>query len=99
MNGFAFKAENAARIGVPIIPLFVLSLLAVSLVAVADVPNTLGSDDSTAPTRAGDWAQEGFDSGHTLRSIDLRPNSAPRMSGTWLSFGSRPSAHFFVDRW
>ena len=31
MNGFAFKAKNAARIGVPIIPLFLLSFFAVSL--------------------------------------------------------------------
>ena len=88
MNGFAFKAENAARIGVPIIPLFVLSLLALSLVAVADAPNTLGSDDSTAPTRAGDWAQEGFDSGHTSFNrfeTELGPENVGNLVELWES--------------
>src|SRR4029453_5000293 len=61
MNGFDSKAQNA----VPIIPLIVLSLLAMSLVAGADVPNRLERNDSTSPTARGDWMQASFDSAHT----------------------------------
>ena len=88
MNGFAGKAKNTTQIGVPIIPLFVLSFFAVSLVAVADVPKTLESDDSTAPTRTGDWAQEGFDSGHTSFNrfeTELGPENVGNLVELWES--------------
>src|SRR6476659_9221216 len=88
MNGFAGKAKNTTQIGVPIIPLFVLSFFAVSLVAVADVPKTLESDDSTAPTRTGDWTQEGFDSGHTSFNrfeTELGPENVGNLVELWES--------------
>ena len=94
MNGFDFKSENATRTGVPIIPLFVLSLLAMSLVAAADVPNRLETNDSTSPTATGDWYKRGSIR-DTLRSIDSRPSSAQKMSGTWLSFGRSPIGFSF----
>jgi outer membrane protein assembly factor BamB len=94
MNGFDFKAQNATRTGVPIIPLFVLSLLAVSLVAAADLPKTLGSDDSTSPTRTGDWVQEGFDPGHTAFNrfeTILSPENVGNLVKLWES----PVGSFF----
>jgi len=41
------------------------SFIAVSLVAAADAPNTLGSNVSTSPTATGDWVQAGFDAAHS----------------------------------
>jgi len=88
MNGFAFKAQNTTRAAVSIVSLFVLSLLAVSLAAEADVPNTLESDDSTGPTRAGDWVQEGFDPGHTSFNrleTELSPENVGNLVKLWES--------------
>ena len=88
MNGFDFEAQNATRTGVPIIPLFVLSLLAVSLVAAADVPNRLETNDSTSPTVTGDWVQEGFDPGHTAFNrfeTRLSPENVGNLVKLWES--------------
>ena len=88
MNGFDSKAENATRPGVPIIPLFVLSLLAMSLVAGADVPNKLETNDSTSPTARGDWVQEGFDPGHTSFNrfeTELSPENVGNLVELWES--------------
>jgi len=41
------------------------SFIAVSLVAAADAPNTLGSNVSTSPTATGDWVQASFDWAHS----------------------------------
>ena len=88
MNGFDSKAQNATRTGVPIIPVFVLSLLAMSLVAGADVPNKLETNDSTSPTARGDWVQEGFDPGHTSFNrfeTELSPENVGNLVELWES--------------
>jgi outer membrane protein assembly factor BamB len=65
INEFHFNPRNVARPWVEIIPLFLLSFLAVSFVAAGDLPKTLGSGGSTSPTTTGDWVQAGFDSAHS----------------------------------
>lgn len=86
MNGFAFKAQNTTRAAVSIVSLFVLSLLAVSLVVATDLPNSLECDDSTSPTRAGDWVQDGFDPGHTSFNrfeTELSPENVGNLVKLW----------------
>ncbi|HEY2713912.1 MAG TPA: PQQ-binding-like beta-propeller repeat protein [Chthoniobacterales bacterium] len=65
MNGFDFNPRNVAHAGVRVIPLLLLSFTAVSFVAAADLPKTLGSGGSTSLTASGDWVQAGFDSSHS----------------------------------
>ncbi len=65
MNEFHFNPRNVARPWVEIIPLLLLSFLAVSFVAAGDLPKTLGSGGSKSPTATGDWVQAGFDSAHS----------------------------------
>src|SRR5215831_10714600 len=65
MNRFHFKPRHAVRRCVRIIPLLLSSFIAVSLVAAADAPNTLGSNVSTSPTATGDWVQASFDWAHS----------------------------------
>ena len=65
MNEFHFNPRNVARPWVEIIPLLLLSFLAVSFVAAGDPPKTLGSGGSKSPTAMGDWVQAGFDSAHS----------------------------------
>ena len=65
MNEFHFNPRNVARPWVEIIPLLLLSIMAVSFAAAADLPKILGSGGSTSPTGNGDWVQAGFDSAHS----------------------------------
>ena len=63
MNNSHFKPRNAAR--PRIIPLLLLSFIAVSLVAASDATNTPGSTVSTSPAVNEDWHQASFDWAHS----------------------------------